>query len=36
LRWLASGATEDEILSDYPYLDRDDFKLVFASVNRPK
>jgi uncharacterized protein (DUF433 family) len=30
LRWLASGATEDEILSDYPYLDRDDFRAVFA------
>jgi uncharacterized protein (DUF433 family) len=30
LRWLASGATEEEILSDYPYLDMDDFKAVFA------
>ena len=30
LRWLASGATEEEILSDYPYLDREDFKAVFA------
>lgn len=30
LRWLASGATEDEILRDYPYLNRDDFKAVFA------
>ncbi|HSU58653.1 MAG TPA: DUF433 domain-containing protein [Bryobacteraceae bacterium] len=30
LRWLASGATEEEILNDYPYLDRDDFKAVFA------
>jgi uncharacterized protein (DUF433 family) len=30
LRWLASGATEEEILQDYPYLDRDDFKAVFA------
>jgi uncharacterized protein (DUF433 family) len=30
LRWLASGATEDEILSDYPYLAKDDFKAVFA------
>ncbi|HEY1946843.1 MAG TPA: DUF433 domain-containing protein [Bryobacteraceae bacterium] len=30
LRWLASGSTEEEILSDYPYLDKDDFKAVFA------
>lgn len=30
LRWLASGATEDEILGDYPYLTKDDFKAVFA------
>lgn len=30
LAWLASGATEDEILSDYPYLVKDDFKAVFA------
>lgn len=32
LRWLASGATEDEILRDYPYLTKDDFKAVFAYV----
>lgn len=30
LRWLAAGATEDQILSDYPYLEKDDFKAVFA------
>ena len=30
LRWLASGATEDEIVQDYPYLTKDDFKAVFA------
>ncbi|MGH9583150.1 MAG: DUF433 domain-containing protein [Bryobacteraceae bacterium] len=30
LRWLASGAAEEEILRDYPYLDKDDFKAVFA------
>ena len=30
LRWLASGATEEEILTDYPLLERDDFKAVFA------
>jgi uncharacterized protein (DUF433 family) len=30
LRWLASGATEEEILADYPYLDKEDFRAVFA------
>ncbi|MBV9403838.1 MAG: DUF433 domain-containing protein [Acidobacteriaceae bacterium] len=30
LRWLASGATEEEILRDYPYLDKEDFRAVFA------
>ncbi len=30
LRWLASGAMEEEILQDYPYLVKDDFKAVFA------
>jgi uncharacterized protein (DUF433 family) len=30
LSWLASGATEEEILRDYPYLAGDDFKAVFA------
>ena len=30
LRWLAAGATEEEILNDYPYLEKDDFKAVFA------
>jgi uncharacterized protein (DUF433 family) len=30
LKWLASGATEEEILGDYPYLEKDDFKPVFA------
>ncbi len=30
LGWLASGATQEEILRDYPYLDKDDFKAVFA------
>ena len=30
LRWLGSGATEEEILNDYPYLEKDDFKAVFA------
>ena len=30
LVWLAAGATEDQILSDYPYLEKDDFKAVYA------
>ncbi len=30
LQWLAAGATESEILNDYPYLNSDDFKAVFA------
>jgi uncharacterized protein (DUF433 family) len=30
LRWRASGMTEDDILSDYPDLERDDFKAVYA------
>lgn len=30
LGWLASGATQAEILKDYPYLESDDFKAVFA------
>ena len=27
---LASGMTEDEILTDYPYLEKADFKAVYA------
>lgn len=34
LRWLASGATESEILADYPYLDKDDFRAVFAYASQ--
>ena len=30
LDMLASGMTEDEILADYPYLERADFPAVFA------
>ncbi len=30
LKWLAAGATEEEILTDYPYLEKDDFKAAFA------
>jgi uncharacterized protein (DUF433 family) len=33
LEYLASGMTEDEILSDFPYLEREDLRacLVFAA-----
>jgi uncharacterized protein (DUF433 family) len=34
LSWLASGATEDEIRQDYPYLPKDYFKAVFANAAR--
>lgn len=34
LRWLAAGASEDQILSDYPYLEKDDFKAVFAYASQ--
>jgi len=33
LEYLASGMTEDEILEDFPYLERDDIRacLMFAA-----
>jgi uncharacterized protein (DUF433 family) len=30
LEMLASGMTEDEILQNYPYLEREDFPAVYA------
>lgn len=30
LEYLASGMTEDEILEDFPYLEREDIKAVLA------
>ncbi|HKA01226.1 MAG TPA: DUF433 domain-containing protein [Candidatus Solibacter sp.] len=30
LEMLANGMSEDEILADYPYLEKDDFKAVYA------
>jgi uncharacterized protein (DUF433 family) len=35
LGWLASGMSEDEILADYPELERDDIRasLAFAATN---
>ena len=34
LDMLASGMTEDEILGDYPYLEKVDFPAVFAAIER--
>ncbi len=34
LDWLASGRSEDEILADYPELERDDFKAVYEFAAR--
>jgi uncharacterized protein (DUF433 family) len=34
LDMLATGMTEDEILSDYPYLERADFKAVYAYASQ--
>jgi uncharacterized protein (DUF433 family) len=31
---LASGMSEDEILSDYPYLERADFPAVYAYASQ--
>jgi uncharacterized protein (DUF433 family) len=30
LRWLASGVSEDEILADYPQLEKEDFQAIYA------
>jgi len=30
LEYLASGMTQDEILEDFPYLEKDDFLAIFA------
>jgi uncharacterized protein (DUF433 family) len=34
LSWLAAGKSEDEILADYPELERDDFKAVYEYAAR--
>jgi len=34
LDMLATGMTEDEILGDYPYLERADFKAIYAYASR--
>jgi uncharacterized protein (DUF433 family) len=30
LQWLSSGATQEQILSDYPQLEAEDFLAVYA------
>lgn len=34
LRWLAAGKSEEEILADYPELEKDDFKAVYEYAAR--
>jgi uncharacterized protein (DUF433 family) len=34
LDFLASGMTEEEILADYPYLEKADFAAVYAYASR--
>lgn len=34
LDMLAAGMSEDEILADYPYLERADFKAVYAYASQ--
>lgn len=34
LEMLASGMTEDEILQDYPYLEKSDFPAIYAYASQ--
>ena len=34
LGWLAAGESEEQILADYPELERDDFRAVFEYASR--
>ena len=34
LGWLATGASEEQILNDYPELEKDDFKAVYDYAAR--
>jgi uncharacterized protein (DUF433 family) len=34
LNWLAAGMSEDEILADYPELEREDFRAVYEYTAR--
>jgi uncharacterized protein (DUF433 family) len=34
LGWLAAGMSEDQIMADYPELEKDDFRVVFDYAAR--
>jgi len=34
LGWLAAGKTEDQIIEDYPELEKDDFRAVYEHAAR--
>ena len=34
LSWLAAGRTEDQIIEDYPELEKDDFRAVYEYATR--
>ena len=34
LGWLAAGRSEEQIISDYPELEKDDFRAVFEYATR--
>ena len=34
LGWLAAGKTEDQIIEDYPELEKDDFRTVYEYAAR--
>jgi uncharacterized protein (DUF433 family) len=34
LGWLAAGMTEDQIIEDYPELEKDDFRAVYEYAAR--
>ncbi|MGA7414502.1 MAG: DUF433 domain-containing protein [Bryobacteraceae bacterium] len=34
LGWLAAGKTEDQIIEDYPELEKDDFRAVYEYAAR--
>ena len=34
LGWLAAGMTEDQIIEDYPELEKDDFRAVYEYAER--
>ena len=34
LSWLAAGLTEDQIIADYPELEKEDFRAVYDYASR--